>query len=65
MRRILSVLLIALVGLGLIGCRRSAEEQGPPPGAVKEPPGMGIQAPGPGERAGGGGMQAPFRRPGR
>ncbi len=65
MRRILSVLLIALVGLALIGCRRSAEEQGPPPGAVKEPPGMGIQAPGPGERAGGGGMQAPFRRPGK
>ncbi|MCS7186048.1 MAG: hypothetical protein N3B10_11130 [Armatimonadetes bacterium] len=65
MRRILWVLLVAVVGLSVVGCRRSAEEQGPPPGAVKEPPGMGIQAPGPGERAGGGGMEAPFKRPGR
>ena len=65
MRRILLVLLVAIVGLSVVGCRRSAEEQGPPPGAVKEPPGMEIQAPGPGERAGGGGTEAPFRRPGR
>lgn len=65
MKRMVSIILAALIGLSVVGCRKSAEEQGPPPGAVKEPPGMGIQAPGPGERAGEGGMQAPFRRPGR
>jgi len=65
MKRVFGVLLVAVIGLSLLGCRRSAEEQGPPPGAVKEPPGMGIQAPGPGERGGAGGMEAPFRRPGK
>ncbi len=64
MKRLIIASLIAVIGIGLVGCRKSAEEQGPPPGAVKEPPGLGIQAPGPGER-GGGGTQAPFRRPGR
>lgn len=63
MRGVLCVLLMAVIGLSLFGCRRSVEEQGPPPGAVKEPPELGIQAPGPVER--GGGTQAPFKRPGR
>lgn len=61
MKRLVSLLLIAMVGVGLIACRRSEEEKGPPPGAVKEPPGMEIQAPGPG--GAGGGMEAPVRRP--
>ncbi|MGQ9462464.1 MAG: hypothetical protein ACUVTP_06355 [Candidatus Fervidibacter sp.] len=61
MKRLVSLLLIAMVGMGVIACRRSEEEQGPPPGAIKEPSGMGIQAPGPG--GAGSGVQAPVRRP--
>ncbi|WP_456331733.1 hypothetical protein [Fervidibacter sacchari] len=65
MRKFVAFSLVAIVGLSVLGCRKSAEEQGPPPGAVKEPSQMQIQAPGPGGVRGGEGMQAPVRRPPR
>ncbi len=64
MRSLVIALLVSVVVTGLVGCRRSTEEQGPPPGAVVEPPQMQMQAPAPGQQ-GGQGMQAPVRRPPR
>ncbi len=63
MKRLAAVLLVAVVGVSVFGCRKSAEEQVPPPGAVKEPPQMQIQALGPGGARGGEGMQMSVRRP--
>jgi len=60
-KRFVAVLLVAVVGLSVFGCRKSAEEQGPPPGAVKEPPQMQIQTIGPGSARGGEGMQMSVR----
>ena len=62
-RKFVTALLVAFVGLSVLGCRKSTEEQVPPPGAVKEPPQMQIQAPAPGGARGGEGMQMPVRRP--
>lgn len=68
MRMVMSLLLAGIVLAGLSGCRRSAEEEGPPPGAVVEPSQMQMQAPAPGQQGGQQGqegMQAPVRRPPR
>jgi len=63
MRWLASLGLIVAIGLSIIGCRK-AEEQSPPPGAVKEVPGMTMQAPVPG-RQGRSGIQVSPKRPER